>query len=192
MAMYKRAKRGTRASQGVIVTGRGPVTTIGTSLGWRVLTGAGFGVLASLPMGLVAMFLALIQQGDFFQPLKAIAATFLGPSAVQPGFPVVPVMVGLLFHMFNGAWLGALFGALTPNLGLTGSIIAGILYGLVIGFGALWVVLPALDPVLVKAWSDQISLWAILHVIFGFVLGLYPLARRSTRDTERERSEVAV
>ena len=148
----------------------------GSDTGKRVLAGAGFGVLGSIAMGIFAMIVALVQMGDFWMPLKGIAATFLGEAAMQPGFAGGPILIGLIFHMFNGAWLGALFGLITPNLTLGWTIVAGLVFGIVEALGALWFVIPLVDPVMGKMLSLDAP-WIIEHLIFGFLLGLYPLSR---------------
>ena len=152
-------------------------STSGSDVVKRMIGGAIFGVLGSVVMGIFAMVVALIQQGDFFMPLKGIAATFLGQAAMQPGFALAPVLIGLLFHMFNGMWLGALFGLITPNLPLTWSILAGMIFGFIEGMGALWFVVPLVNPMMAKMISLDVP-WTVEHVLFGAVVGLYPLARR--------------
>lgn len=147
------------------------------SAGQRAIAGAIFGVIASLALGMYAMIVALITSGDFFMPFKGISATFLGEAAMQPGFAVAPILVGLIFHMFNGAWLGALFGLITPNLSLGLTVVAGLVFGFVEALGALWVVLPAVNPLMASMVSLDAH-WIIEHLLFGLVLGLYPLARR--------------
>lgn len=147
-----------------------------TRTGWRLLTGAIFGVIGAVAMGMYAMVVALIQMGDFWMPMKGIAATFLGEAAMQPGFALGPVLIGMMFHLFNGAWLGALFGLITPNLAVAWTIVAGLVFGVVEALGALWVVLPVVDPVMAQMLSLDAN-WIIEHLIFGFMLGLYPLAR---------------
>lgn len=151
-------------------------TTTGASTSWRLVTGAVFGVIGSLVLGMFAMVTALAMQGDFWMPLKGIAATFLGEGAMQPGFAAGPILIGLVFHMFNGAWLGALFGLITPKLLLTWSIVAGLVFGLVEALGALWVVVPLVNPMMAQMISLDAP-WIIEHLLFGLVLGLYPLAR---------------
>ena len=150
-------------------------TTTGASTGWRLLSGAVFGAIGSLVLGMFAMIVALIMQGDFWMPLKGISATFLGEGAMQPGLAVGPILVGLVFHMINGAWLGALFGLITPRLSLTWSIVAGLIFGLVEALGALWVVVPLVNPMMAKMIGLDAP-WIIEHLLFGLVLGLYPLA----------------
>ena len=150
-------------------------TTTGASIGWRLLAGAVFGVIGSVVMGMFAMVVALMMQGDFWMPMKGIAATFLGQSALQPGFAVAPILVGAVFHMMNGAWLGALFGLITPRLSPRWSVVAGLVFGLVEALGALWVVVPLVDPLMAKMIGLDAP-WIIEHLLFGLVLGLYPLA----------------
>lgn len=179
MARYEQQHEETRAhgTRGTTVFVTGPVTTIGLSAGTRAGLGAIFGVIGALLMAIIPMFLALAQTGDFWRPLKAIAATFFGEAARQPEWAVTAVVVGMLFHLFNGAWLGALFGLITPNLGLTMTVLAGLILGAIEGLGALFIVLPVVDPLLAQAWQDRVLLWVLIHLIFGFIVGLYPLGR---------------
>ena len=157
----------------------GATSTTGTNTGWRVLAGAVFGLIGSIPMAMIAMMVMGIQSGDFWAPPKAIAATFLGESAMQPGFVMGPILIGMMFHLFNGAWLGALFGLITPKLTLTWSALAGVMFGIVVALGAVWVVLPIVDPVLAQSATDRLGMfwWLVVHMMFGLVTGLYPLAR---------------
>ena len=162
-------------------------TGTGADTGWRVLTGAIFGVIAAIVLGMYAMMVALVLQGDFWMPMKGIAATFLGEAAMQPGFAIGPILVGIIFHLFNGAWLGALFGLITPKLMLGWAIVAGLAFGLIEALGALWVVVPLVNPLMAGMIGLDVH-WIVEHLLFGFVLGIYPLARglQSSR-AQRER-----
>ncbi len=155
----------------------GRITTTGTNSGWRLLAGAVFGIFGSIVMAMWAMAMGLIQMGDLWASPKAIAATFLGDAAMQPGFAAGPVMLGMVFHLVNGVWLGAIFGLITPRLRLAQAIVAGLVFGVVEGFGALWFVLPWLDPTVAGMGNSNIVSWVIEHLLFGFGVGLYPLVR---------------
>ncbi len=142
-------------------------------------------------MAMIAMIVMAVQASDFWAPPKAIAATFLGDAAMQPGFAAGLVLIGLMFHMFNGAWLGALFGLITPGLPVGATAVTGVIFGIAVGLGALWLVLPVVDPVLAQSATQQLGIfwWLIVHAVFGLVTGSIrslPAGRTSSeRPTER-------
>ncbi|HGY08755.1 MAG TPA: hypothetical protein ENK37_01685, partial [Oceanithermus profundus] len=67
------------------------------------------GLIASVPMGMVAMMLALVAGMGFFEPLRLIASALLGEAALSGVFPIV---LGAMLHMMTGAVMGLVYGLL--------------------------------------------------------------------------------
>ena len=86
------------------------------------------GMVASVPMGMVAMMLALVAGMGFFDPLRLIANALLGEAALSGVFPVV---LGLMLHMVTGAALGLVYGLLVNPAASTAA--SGVVYGLASG-----------------------------------------------------------
>lgn len=134
------------------------------------------GLLASLVLGMWQMVLeALLPNGaGFWAPVSFISATVLrglqGVAAPVP-FQLVPVLLGLMGHMMNSIILGAVFAALIgPRIkAASGLLIAGILFGVVV-MGVMWlVVVPAVDPVMLRLSS---LVFLLGHMMWGAALGL--------------------
>jgi hypothetical protein len=137
----------------------------------RVLIG---GLVASVVMGMIEMVFEAIAGAGFWSPVVFIAATLvrgLQSVRVPVPFEALPVVLGLIGHMMNSVILGIVFAALVaPRLrGANGLVIGGIVYGLAV-FVVMWFVLvPLVDPVMLKLNG---SVFALSHVMWGAALGL--------------------
>jgi hypothetical protein len=153
-----------------------PVTRL---LGLEALVG----MLAAVLMLSYAMLASVtfLHQG-ICTPLYGAASPLLGDSSmmrsmqqemyVTPG----PLLLGLLCHLLWAAFYGALFGALLCALRLrgVGAMMGGLLYGLLVMLFMGFVLLPVVGAAALPALIGWPS-FTIEHVLFGFMLGLWPV-----------------
>ncbi len=134
----------------------------------------GAGLIASVVMGMLEMIFEAVAGAGFWSPIVFIAATVLrGLQSVAVPVPFLfwGVVFGLAGHMMNSVILGLIFSRITGRLSVSrGALIgAGIVYAVAI-FVIMWfVVLPAIDPVMLKLNG---SFFAVAHVMWGVALGL--------------------
>ena len=126
------------------------------------------GLIASVPMGMVAMMLALVAGMGFFEPLRLIASALLGEAALIGVFPIV---LGAMLHMMTGAVMGLVYGLLVSPAASTPT--TGVVYGLVVWAGAT-LSLGFVAPLMAQAMPHW--LFAMAHVVYGVALAR--LARR--------------
>ncbi len=132
------------------------------------------GLVASMVMGMLEMVYEAVAGAGFWSPVTYIAATLLRDQQ-DVGTPVpfqfVPVLLGLMGHMMNSVVLGVLFAAvIAPRLqGPASLTIGGLVYGAVV-FLVMWVVvLPLVDPVMLRLNS---IVFLVSHMMWGAVIGL--------------------
>ncbi|GAC1447754.1 MAG: hypothetical protein PVSMB4_03810 [Ktedonobacterales bacterium] len=150
-----------------------------------VVTGSIAGMIAGVVMAMYAMLASATVLGQgFFTPLYGIASPLIGPGAMMASmkaglyFSVGPALLGLMVHMLWSSMYGVVFGFLARALHFAGvgAVIAGIGYGVVVLLVMSLVVLPLVG---VGAMTSVIG-WpsfTIEHVVFGLVLGLWPVVR---------------
>jgi hypothetical protein len=116
---------------------------------------------------------------------------------MTPGFEGVHGLVGLVLHMAMSMVLGIGFAlALTLTrlgayLGLTGTVAAGVVFGVAVWAVMEYGLLPAMNSLMVDNIKDMVGSWVFLvaHVVFGLLLGAVvgwqyrdqPLPRRILR-----------
>jgi hypothetical protein len=134
------------------------------------------GVVASLVLAMWEMAVeALIPGGaGFFGPPIAIGATVvrdLQGSANPIPFDALALVLGLAGHMMNSVVLGVVFGIVVSRLGAgSGATIGlGMAWGALVFVGMWFVVLPAVDPLMLNL-NGPVFLAA--HLMWGAALGL--------------------
>jgi hypothetical protein len=137
----------------------------------RVLGGR---LLASLVMGMVEMVSEAAAGPGFWSPLVFIAATVLRPLQSVPTpvpFMALPVALGTMGHMMNSIILGFVFGLIFSRFAIgRGALVgAGVGYALLIFAMTWYLVLPVIDPVMLKLNPAS---FAVAHVMWGAALGL--------------------
>ena len=137
----------------------------------RVLGGS---LLASLVMGMVEMVSEAADGPGFWSPLVFIAATVLRPLQSVPTpvpFMALPVALGTMGHMMNSMILGIVFGLIFSRFAIgRGALVgAGFGYALLIFAMTWYLVLPVIDPVMLKLNPAS---FAVAHVMWGAALGL--------------------
>jgi hypothetical protein len=134
------------------------------------------GVVASLVIAMREMIVEAVLPGGagFFGPPIAIGATVVRDlqGASNPiRFDLAALLLGLAGHMMNSVILAAAFGLAVGRRGLatTSLVGAGIVWGVVV-FAAMWfVVVPAVDPLMLHL--NGVAFLAG-HMMWGTALGL--------------------
>lgn len=137
--------------------------------------GVRIGLFAGLVGGLVlAVFgiaTALAAGGDVWQPLQLPSAPLLGERAFAPGLDLLALLVGIAIHFAIAAAWGATFGFFFHGLAARGTVIAGALFGLVVWFTMMYVVLP-LAGLAELAAAVPARDAVVGHVLFGLGVGI--------------------
>lgn len=133
------------------------------------------GLMASIVMGMWEMVVEQIAGGNgFWSPVTYIAATVLRDYqqvATPVPFEALPVVLGFMGHMMNSVILGTGFALITHLVhGSRNELIGfGAVYGIVVMLMMWLVVLPLVDPVILRV--NGVS-FLIAHVMWGVGLGL--------------------
>lgn len=133
------------------------------------------GVAASLVIAMWEMIVeAVIPDGaGFFGVPIAIGATLFrdlqGSSNPIP-FDLAALVVGLAGHMMNSVILAVIFGAAVRGRGLATRrlVIAGMAWGVAVFAGMWFVLLPAIDPLMLNV---NAAAFLIGHLMWGAALG---------------------
>lgn len=134
----------------------------------------GAGLVASIVMGMVEMLYEAMGGAGFWSPVVFIAATVLRNLQSVPvpvAFMAIPVVLGFMGHMMNSVVLGLVFSAIFSRSVMSRGtqVGAGVVYALVV-FAVMWyIVVPAIDPVMLKLNG---TVFAIAHMMWGAALGL--------------------
>jgi hypothetical protein len=140
------------------------------------------GIIASMVMGMIEMIYEGAAGDGFWSPLIFIGATVLRKlQSVQipVRFDFWGVVLGLMGHMMNSVILGLVFAAIFSRRAMShGSrAMAGAGYALVIFFVMWYLVVPAVDRVMLNL---NATVFAIAHLMWGAALGWFgPQAARS-------------
>jgi hypothetical protein len=145
----------------------------------EVAAGAFSGIVAGLLSWLSAMALMPGEPGPLW-PLRLVAATFLGTSAVERDNVAAPAIVGVLLVGFASVAYGLVFvSILRPAAPLRRSLLVGAVFGAVLYFPAWHVVVHVFDPLLYEETEIHQAGVLALHVLYGTTLGfLVPFLRR--------------
>lgn len=131
------------------------------------------GIVAGLAMAMVEMMYEGLFGIGFWSPPVVIAATVLR-SLQASTFPIMfqlwPVLIGLMGHMMNSIIFAIVFVYLTASkISSTATrVVAGAIYGGAIYLLMWFVVLPAVDPVMLNING---VVFAMTHLMWGAVLG---------------------
>ena len=148
----------------------------------RALTrGTIAGVTAGIFLTLMMTLMSAAGGKDIWYGIKGAAAPFFGDRAMQPGFDVLPVVIGLVSHLVISAGWGALFATFIEGANRAITMIAGVLWGFVVWIGMYYFVLPMVG--LSSMQNDAPVGRAIaFHLIFSIALTaaylLYPVVFR--------------
>lgn len=149
----------------------------------------GAGLIASVVMGMIEMIYEAVAGAGFWSPVVFIGATILRSlQSVQVPVPFLlgGVVIGLAGHMMNSVIFGLIFAWIVSRTSLIRGrlVVAGVIYAVVI-FVVMWyVIVPAIDPVMLKLNG---TVFAIAHVMWGAALGLIvPQARAGSSKHETQ------
>ncbi len=137
----------------------------------RILAGALGGLMAGLVFGIMMQIMTAPTPDGMKVPMMTMVAQVVGSSSLA---------VGWLYHLFNSAVIGAIFGwllgARTPDHMGRGAALGA-------GYGVLWWVLgglilmplalgmPAFAPLMMKP-MQPVALGSLMgHILYGIVLG---------------------
>lgn len=156
------------------------------------------GLIAGLVFAMWAMMVGIFTPGSNpLAPPQGIAQS-VGIGAPGHAFQLLPFVAGLMGHMMNSIVLGAIFivTARAVHLHGVGSILAGMMYGLVVYAGMYWILLRGL-----LAGTSQSFLtanpewsWIVGHLMFGVALGglvAYGPLRHSSQEGSVRRVGIA-
>ena len=184
----------------------GPGPRAASSIDRILVPGILAGMVAAVPMGIFSMIAAATyQHRGFFLPMYHIASLLGDDTAARSlqeaasgdvfFFVPEPAIFGVAMHLVVGGFFGAIFAVVArvllsrvePSRALPSraSIIAvGVVYALLVMLLMSLVLVPAADAVL--SGEERVSSFAsvagwgtftIQHVIYGLVLGLWPVFR---------------
>jgi len=166
-----------------------------------VVPGILAGMVGAVPMGLFSMIAAATyQHRGFFTPMYHIASLLGDDTAARSlqgaasgdvfFFVLEPTIFGVAMHLVVGGFFGAIFSVVARAVVARivpsrASIIAvGVAYALLVMLLMSLVLVPAADAVL--SGEERVSSFASVagwgtfttqHVIYGLVLGLWPVFR---------------
>lgn len=162
--------------------------TFESSNRWHAAKG---GIIAGLIGGAVSsVFMTIMNLAkgqDIWIGMKIAGMPFLGERAMQPGFDLGPVLIGVLSHFAVSIGWGVLFGLLFYGASRGATLVGGALWGIVVWLGMYYVVLPIVG-LAELARMAPVGMAVFEHVLFGLAVGLgfLPFQRRRTRRTLRE------
>jgi hypothetical protein len=133
--------------------------------------GAMAGLAGGLVLALFMLAVSLIQGQDIWVGVKAAGFPFLGETALQPGFALGPVLVGLITHFAVSAMWGAIFGGLFAGSSPSATIAWGAIWGLIVWLAMSRVVLPVVGAgPIASSMGAAVSVFE--HLLFGLALAL--------------------
>ena len=121
----------------------------------------------------------------FFTPLYAIASPLAGQQTLMTSlhqglfsFALGPALVGLVVHMMWSALYGMIFGLIVYATHLKGTlaVIFGLVYGVLVMLLMSFIVAPLVGAPNLLQMLGGLS-FTLGHLMFGLVLGLWPLVR---------------
>ncbi|HQU07619.1 MAG: hypothetical protein B7X04_01600 [Parcubacteria group bacterium 21-54-25] len=132
------------------------------------------GIITSIAMAMIEMiYEGLFGVGFWSAPvfIAAVLLRNLQAVALPVPFGVVPVVVGLMGHMMNSIIFTFVFMVFIAKrfTSRATAITGGIVYALMIFFIMWFLVLPAIDPVMLNL---NPYVFAFAHIVWGTVLGL--------------------
>jgi hypothetical protein len=146
-------------------------------------SGAVAGVVGGVAMALFATTYAAIVGLGFWTPVRAIAGTLLGQTAMTGASGVI---IGVAIHVAVSILFGVIFAAITPrDVAPAPALAFGMFAGLAILVMMNLIVLPIINPTVRShlMWGSSpgslpVSVAFAMHLIYGLGLSLSPALRR--------------
>jgi hypothetical protein len=145
--------------------------------------GAIAGIVGGIALTIALLFGAWMTGASGWVILKFASLPFLSDARVfQPGFEAGPVLLGVTLHFLVSVGWGVLFALFFYGLSRGGTVLAGLLWGVVVWLAMYYAVMPLLG---LGAIARGAPVWPALinHLIFGLFVGLgfLPFQRRIVR-----------
>jgi len=153
---------------------------------WEAKTALVGGLVAGLVAAILNDLMTIIRgvagHEDFWGHLKFAAYPFIGERATHPGLDGPAVVAGLLSGLLVSVTWAVLFAFLVFGLARGATVVAGLLWGLVVWIGMFYVVLPIVGLGDV-ARSMPVGEAIFTHILFGLIVALafLPFQVRHTR-----------
>ncbi len=149
--------------------------------GTSLLDGAVGGIISGIIMGLVSMILFVaLRIGSFWQPMYLIAAVVNQEWGMLQRFDIGPLVVRMVIHLAVSLILGAVWAWIISQTAVRQAalVILSLVAFVIVWAVAQFIILPAIDPMLIRVFP--LWLWLVAHAVYGLVLGLYLTWRWST------------
>jgi hypothetical protein len=139
----------------------------------RILAGGSVaGVVGGATIALVLVVQAALSLENAWPVLKGASAPFLGAArAFQPGFDLLPVLLGTFTHFAISIAWSLVFASLVYGVSQRATALLGAAYGLVVWIGMHFVVLPMVG-IAEYSRMGSTSMAILHHLIFGAAVGL--------------------
>jgi hypothetical protein len=151
-----------------------------------LIAGAIAGMIGGAMMAMFTMLAtATYLHMGFFTPLYVMASPLTGPQSMMTAmhagtfyFALGPAVLGLVVHMMWSALWGIIFGLIAAGLHLRGAaaVVGGMVYGVLVMLAMSFIVAPIVGApnfFQLLGWPT----WTIGHLLFGMVVGLWPVLR---------------
>jgi hypothetical protein len=157
----------------------------GNRFGQGLVGGIVGGILMA---GLSMIVFPIIRAGGFFQPLNLIAAVHRPEWGTISGFALEPCVVGLMIHMIVSVLVGIFLCFIFWDA--TNRPLWLVIASLAVWAVAQYLILPAVDPVLVRTFPAW--LFVLAYAVYGIGLGGYLASRNFTATNRRRRTQTPV
>lgn len=149
--------------------------TSGGGTGYYVVGGIVAGLIAGIVMAMLVMIVTAVSGMGLFAAPEMIGQTFM-KGQTGPGV----VILGLMGHMMNSAIFGVIWGLVWKGVAKGGwtSVVSGMVYGVLIWLVMTYGVARVLGSPIPGPLPG--ATWFIAHLMFGLVLGLWPVVQADT------------
>lgn len=133
------------------------------------------GILGGAAMAFVAIISGFLMGRGPWYPLNLVGATLVrsmqtAPAEVLSQFHLQTLIAGFALHMLLSATIGLLFALLLPTLPRP-AWLWSLVIGTALWFGAQFVVLPVLNPIMTT--SVWLPSFLLAHLVYALVLGTW-------------------
>jgi hypothetical protein len=152
-----------------------------------IMGGVVAGLIGGIAIAIALVVAGLAQGQDIWPNLKGAGYVFLGERAMQPGFDLGAVLVGVASHLAVSIAWGLLFALLFYGASRPATIALGAVWGVIVWMVMAYIVMPIIGLGTSKA---PILLSIIEHLIFGLGVGIGFLPFQRTKRVTPPMREV--